>query len=105
MKIRNITKKDVSNLLNSNTGDREDYKPVGLFLHYDNNVNVWVAVDNSTGCAWTEEFKTKKEAINFLKGTGDNNKISWKKLLLLILLVVIIIIAILFYFDILNLAF
>ncbi len=28
----------------------------------------WVAVDNSTGDAWTEEFPCKRQAIRWLRG-------------------------------------
>ena len=28
----------------------------------------WVAVDNSTGDAWTEEFTRKRQAIRWLRG-------------------------------------
>ena len=29
---------------------------------------IYTAVDNSTGDAWTEDFKTRQEAIDWLKG-------------------------------------
>ena len=28
----------------------------------------WVAVDNSTGDAWTEEFSWKRQAVRWLRG-------------------------------------
>ena len=38
--------------------------PLGLFLTRD--AGVWVAVDNSTGDAWTEEFRYLLTAIRWL---------------------------------------
>jgi len=47
------------------SADREGhYRPFGKF--YAKDGDVWIAVDNSTGCAWTEEFPTKKEAKEWL---------------------------------------
>lgn len=41
-------------------------KPLGLFYEYAGR---WiVAIDNSEGEAWTEEFKTLSEAFKWLKG-------------------------------------
>lgn len=40
--------------------------PLGLFLTRD--AKVWVAVDNSTGDAWTEDFKILLTAILWLRG-------------------------------------
>lgn len=49
------------------SGEREgQYKPIGYFYAYDPDSRVWVAVDNSDGCAWTEEFSTEKKAIAWL---------------------------------------
>lgn len=39
--------------------------PLGLYILKDGEQ--WVAIDNSTGDAWTEEFKSKQEAIDYLK--------------------------------------
>ena len=40
--------------------------PLGLFLAKEGHK--WVAVDNSTGDAWTEEFPRKRQAVRWLKG-------------------------------------
>lgn len=40
--------------------------PLGLFLTKEGRT--WVAVDNSTGDAWTEEFTRKRQAIRWLRG-------------------------------------
>ena len=41
-------------------------EPIGLF--YCKDGRVWVAVDNSTGDAWTEEFKSESGARAWLVG-------------------------------------
>lgn len=51
--------------------------PLGLFLTKEDRI--WVAVDNSTGDAWTEEFARKRQAIRWLRGefeVGEAAK-SW----------------------------
>ncbi len=40
--------------------------PLGLFLAKDSRK--WVAVDNATGDAWTEEFHWEHQAIRWLRG-------------------------------------
>ena len=40
--------------------------PLGLFLTKEGRK--WIAVDNSTGDAWTEEFYQKHQAIRWLLG-------------------------------------
>lgn len=40
--------------------------PLGLFLTKEGRK--WVAVDNSTGDAWTEEFCRKHQAVRWLRG-------------------------------------
>lgn len=49
--------------------------PLGLFLTKEDRT--WVAVDNTTGDAWTEEFPRKRQAICWLRGkfeVGDKAK-------------------------------
>ena len=41
-------------------------EPIGLF--YCKEGNIWVAVDNSTGDAWTEEFYYESLARDWLVG-------------------------------------
>jgi len=43
----------------------ETRKPLGLFIRKDNGI--WIAVDNSTGDAWTEEFKNHTAASKWLR--------------------------------------
>lgn len=40
--------------------------PCGLFLAREGRM--WVAVDNSTFDAWTEEFPQKRQAVRWLRG-------------------------------------
>lgn len=42
------------------------YQPYGRFLSKDGSI--WVAVDNSTGDAWTEDFISKRDAVRWLRG-------------------------------------
>lgn len=39
--------------------------PLGLFLTRE--MRRWVAVDNSDGNAWTEEFHSKRKAVRWLR--------------------------------------
>ena len=43
--------------------------PCGLFLAKEGRK--WVAVDNTTGDAWTEEFSRKRQAIRWLRGKSE----------------------------------
>ena len=43
----------------------QTYAPRGLFLAREGGV--WVAVDNSTGYAWTEEFRSRRKAVRWLR--------------------------------------
>ena len=40
--------------------------PLGLFLTKEGSK--WVAVDNITGDAWTEDFRWKRQAVRWLRG-------------------------------------
>ncbi len=53
----------------------EDRIPLGKFfcrtdIHKKENENLFVAVDNSTGCAWTEEFSNYQEVEKWLNSNG-----------------------------------
>ena len=43
-----------------------DYSPRGLFLTKEGGG--WVACDNTSGDAWTEDFETRAEAVGWLVG-------------------------------------
>ena len=49
----------------------EDRTPCGCFFAKEGRK--WVAVDNSTGDAWTEEFSRKRQAIRWLRGKFEVN--------------------------------
>jgi hypothetical protein len=43
----------------------KDPQKIGLYLIQEGKI--WVACDNSTGDAWTEEFKSRTAAVEWLK--------------------------------------
>ena len=43
-------------------------EPIGRFIHHDVLNEVYVAIDNSTGDAWVEEFKYYEDAVRWLRG-------------------------------------
>ena len=50
--------------------DMIDFRtPLGLFLMKEGRK--WVAVDNTTGDAWTEEFSRKRQAVRWLRGNFE----------------------------------
>ncbi len=50
----------------------ETRQPPGLFLCREGRR--WVAVDNSTGDAWTEDFRWKFRAVQWLKGKFEMSR-------------------------------
>lgn len=48
--------------------------PNGYFLSQSGSL--WVAVDNSTGDAWTEDFDSKRHAICWLRGDFEVGDLS-----------------------------
>lgn len=65
MEIKYITRKEASAII-------ETRNPRGLFYETDNGF--YVGIDNSNGDAWVEEFKTKEECFNWLRGTDEREK-------------------------------
>ncbi|MDO5686448.1 MAG: hypothetical protein Q4G42_03535 [Neisseria sp.] len=59
-KITTITKEEALNIW-------ENYTPYGSFLFCVDGI--FIAIDNTTGQAWTEEFNTRAQAINWLTNT------------------------------------
>lgn len=53
----------------------DDYKPYGMFVCMENigGETVWTAVDNRTGEAFTEEFRTRYAATMWLHGRKIKN--------------------------------
>lgn len=47
------------------------FRPEGLFLCRASGI--WVAIDNSDGNAWTEEFSSKYQAIRWLAKMFEKN--------------------------------
>ena len=46
-------------------------EPIGLFIHLDVLHELYVAIDNSTGDAWVEEFKYYEDAVKWLSGEKE----------------------------------
>ena len=58
-RIHRVSPEKVLNVIDLRT-------PLGLFLTKEGRK--WVAVDNTTGDAWTEEFARKRQAVRWLRG-------------------------------------
>lgn len=61
MVIRQISQETATEII-------EKRKPLGLFYFKDNKTRLYIGIDNSTADAWTEEFQTLEECINWLNG-------------------------------------
>lgn len=48
----------------------DTFKPIGIFYMYDNEANVYVGIDNSSGDCWVEEFESLEECLAWL-GVGQ----------------------------------
>lgn len=59
IRIHRVRLKQVLNVIDCRT-------PLGLFLTKEGRA--WVAVDNTTGDAWTEDFARKRQAVRWLRG-------------------------------------
>jgi hypothetical protein len=57
--ITKLTKEQASEVI-------ETRAPTGLF--YTNDNGLFIGIDNSSGDAWTEEFKTKESCFKWLRG-------------------------------------
>lgn len=68
MEIKEITNKEALKLLNSKKDNEENsiYTPLGKFYFYEKHNDKYIAIDNETGEAWTEEFNYKENAIAYL---------------------------------------
>lgn len=55
--IQKITKDEATNII-------ETYKPIGKFYLVDGDL--FIGIDNSTGCAWTEEFDNIDDCMEWL---------------------------------------
>lgn len=63
-----LTQEEVHALLDSGE-ETGEYSPRGYF--YTKEGDTFVAIDNSTGDAWTEEFQSLKECTDWLFGLGE----------------------------------
>ncbi len=63
--IKKLTKEQSHNILNTGF-ETGKYKPIGRF--YTKEGDLYIGIDNSTGDAWTEEFKTKASCFKWLDG-------------------------------------
>ncbi len=59
IKIKRVSSEFLDDVIDRRT-------PLGLFLTKEGCT--WVAVDNSTGDAWTEDFRWKRQAVRWLRG-------------------------------------
>ena len=57
-RIHRVTPEQLLNVIDCRT-------PLGLFLAKEGHK--WVAVDNTTRDAWTEEFSRKRQAVRWLR--------------------------------------
>jgi len=57
--IKKLTKEQASEVIETRT-------PTGLFYTKENGL--FIGIDNSSGDAWTEEFKTKESCFKRLRG-------------------------------------
>lgn len=62
MEILKITKEEAEKIILGR-------KPLGLFYLKENNL--YVAIDNSDGYAWTEEFDSKESCLKWLASSLD----------------------------------
>ena len=66
IRIHRVNQKRLLNVIDSRI-------PLGLFLTKEGHT--WVAVDNSTGDAWTEDFATKRECLKWLKNRDEGERV------------------------------
>ncbi|HID0768156.1 TPA: hypothetical protein ACXDAZ_002686 [Clostridium botulinum] len=70
MQCKEITSKEAENIIDSR-------KPLGTFWLKENKL--YIAIDNNTGDAWTEEFNTKEECFQYLCGTDLESYATYRK--------------------------
>ncbi len=71
-KIQTVNREFLNRLFDS---PGEKYEPIGQFICPDeiNGKKIYVAVDNITGDAWTEEFRSHCMATRWLHGKTATN--------------------------------
>lgn len=68
--IEEWTPEEVSDFIDIWAEDRKKAKKTRVLCR---DKNAWVAVDNSTGDCWVENFVSKKDAIDWLNGKELEN--------------------------------
>lgn len=63
MDIKEIDGQQAHDIINSSDIEGQ-YEPRGLFICKE--CNVYVGIDNSDGCCWTEDFKSKGKCRRWL---------------------------------------
>jgi hypothetical protein len=74
MKIKQITRDEAVRLIKSSKCDiryEHDYEPRGLF--WIEGKTSYIAIDNHSGDAFVEEFKTKRACFRYLRGKPTRN--------------------------------
>lgn len=71
-RIACITKQRAAEILDS-ISEGNKYSPKGLFLHREGGH--YIGIDNSNGEAWTEQFTTLGDCIDWLRGNADMDDI------------------------------
>lgn len=66
MEIKEISKSDALELI-ANSEEAEQFEPLGLFWYRDQSCGHFVAIDNSTGNAYIEEFDTVAGCLKYLR--------------------------------------
>lgn len=74
--IQILTQPELNDIVKYPDG-RGKYKPCGLFLSHE--YGKWVACDNLTGDAWTEEFDTLEDAVDWLNGDEAKEEFEERK--------------------------
>ena len=72
-RIACITKQRAAEILDSISEGNREYTPKGLFLHREGGH--YIGIDNSNGEAWTEQFTTLGDCIDWLRGNADMDDI------------------------------
>lgn len=62
MEIKLVTREEANQIFDTR-------EPIGLFYEMDGDS--YIGIDNSTGDAWVEEFKTKEECFKWLNNEND----------------------------------
>lgn len=79
MRIKQITRDEAVRLIKSSKRNgciEHDFEPRGLFWLKEKKR--YIAIDNSLGDAYTEEFKTKYACFRYLRGKPTKNSEGYR---------------------------